>query len=893
MHKHTKLHPSIRRHVQKLAVGAASIAMLPQAGMAQGEAASSANELIQLEEVVVTGTLIRGVEATGSNPISMGSEAILETGAVTTNELLGTIPQVSNFFNQRPEQDPRGAALLQVNRPNLRNLPGINAATGATTLLLLDGHRMAPVGTDQSSPDPDAVPTIVMQRVEVVTDGGSSLYGADAVGGVINFTTLDEFDGVKVDLGYDVGDDFNGWQGSLLAGTNWDSGSGYIALATTDRDSVLVEDRDWAAQGNWNADGTVLTPDGTECLDPVGAVTTWYWFAPASIWTDNPAAPGAGVTPVGEPCDIKGRASLIPEQERQNIFAGLTQQLGDSMDLSVKAYYMDRTTTYDRYPLGGTIGEPTPNEQGLVGGESGDLTDTSQVGFSYGVHPAYRKRQLELDIETWGIAPELTIDLPNSWQVRNTLFYGESQNKVVDPLDNTTLLSQYVNSGQLDPLDVASADAAVINDILNWQRYDYVEQEMFSLRAIADGDLFELPAGMLKAAIGAEYGRDEASKKSGETTYGGTGSLETRSDHRDVVSAFFELSIPVFESFDVALSARYDDYSDFGETTNPHVGFSYNPASWLHIYGKWGESFNAPTVLDSITPGMGRYIADAAAGVPDPLVVRTDPSRDDVMILEGSSGALDPQTAESWGLGFELRPLDELSINLYYYEIQFEELLASVNPQLSTVVLLNPDKFIFEPTQQEWDSYIASIDNGEQFAIYDPADVGVLVDRRIDNTEEAELKGFDFGVRYTHDSSTGIWSYGLTGNYQSDFVLTQGGVGVDQLLYLPDLLMTADIGWSLDNTQARLTFRYTDSHDADPTTAVNQDKVDSFLTTNLYIGYNFSGDSGFTEGLSVRVNVDNLFDEEPNEYRRQSNLSYSDTNWTLGRVFKFGISKTF
>ncbi len=84
--------------------------------------------------------------------------------------------------------------------------------TGATTLILVDGHRLAPVGTDQSSLDPDVIPMNVMRRVEVVTNGGSSLYGADAVGGVINFVTLDDYDGVRVDLGYDTGDDCDGWQ---------------------------------------------------------------------------------------------------------------------------------------------------------------------------------------------------------------------------------------------------------------------------------------------------------------------------------------------------------------------------------------------------------------------------------------------------------------------------------------------------------------------------------------------------------------------------------------------------------------------------------------------------------------------------------------------------------
>ena len=165
----------------------------------------------RLEEIVVTASLIRGVEATGSQTIGITPTDIMESGAVTTNEMLATVPQISNFFNQRPEQDPRGSDRNTVNRPNLRNLPGINEASGANTLVLVDSNRIAPMGASQSSVDPDVIPGIVIGRIDIVPDGGSSLYGADAVGGVINFVTLDEYDGVKVDIGYDSGDDYSGW----------------------------------------------------------------------------------------------------------------------------------------------------------------------------------------------------------------------------------------------------------------------------------------------------------------------------------------------------------------------------------------------------------------------------------------------------------------------------------------------------------------------------------------------------------------------------------------------------------------------------------------------------------------------------------------------------------
>ncbi len=889
MYKKTRLHNAVRRSVQSLAAGAASIMLVPGLALAQEEVPVEAAENQKLEEVVVTGSLIRGVAAVGSQTLGLDKQDMTQIGAVTTNELLASIPQVSNFFNQRADQDPRGAARLQVNRPNLRNLPGINTSSGATTLVLVNGHRMAPVGTDQSSVDPDIIPQNVIERVDVVTDGGSSLYGADAVGGVINFLTLKEFEGVQLDLGYDTADDFNGWQGSVLAGTKWDSGSGYISVATTDQDNVKNDDRDWAERGTWDRFGSELTPSGTECVTPVGAVTTWFWYG--SGWTDNPRAPGAGVTPVGAPCDIDGQSSLLPEQTRDNVYGGITQEITDKISLDTRAYYMKRDTTYSRYPDGDTVAEPNPTEQGIVGTSVGELYDTSQVGFSYAANPAYRHRETEIEIETWGIAPELTIELPGSWQLRNTLFYGYSENQVDEPASNREKLIGYVESDQLDPLNVAAADASVIDDILDWEVADYVEQELSFIRAIADGDVMQLPAGMMRAAVGLEYSEDEVEKRSGDTTWGGAGSLPGESASRDLTSAFAELSIPVIETLDLSISARYDDYSDFGDTTNPTYGLTYTPTEWLTVFGKWGESFNAPTVLDSVSPANGRFIADAAAGVPDPNNELTDPNRNDVFLLEGASGALDPQTATTWGTGFEIQPTEGLSLTAYYYEIDFKQLLGSFNPQETSAVLLNPDAFIFNPTQAEWDASVSEVDNADQFADINPADVGVIIDRRVTNSDEADLKGMDFGVEYGHETDFGYMTYGVLGNLQTHFEVTSNGSTVDQLKYNPDLYASTHIGWERENVRARLTLNYTDSYDADPTIAVNQRVVDSFLKTNLYVGYDFASDAGIANGLTLSFIVDNLFDEDPPEYRVQRNLNFS--GYSLGQVFKLGMTYTF
>ncbi len=888
------LRKAVRSYVHLMAAGTASLAIAPGWVSAQQEESS---KVMQLEEVVVTGTLIRGVQPTGSQVIGIDQDAAVEIGAVTTNELLASVPQVSNFFNSRPEQDPRATDRLTLNRPNLRALPGINSASGSTTLLLVDSHRLAPMGVNESSLDADVIPGIVIERIDIVPDGGSSLYGADAVGGVINFVTLDEFDGVKVDLGYDLGDDYDASQLSLLAGTSWENGNGYLAFTTTDRGQVLNRERDWATYGNWNEEGTVLTPSGTECREPAGSVNRWFWVGNVggndlNIWTDNPAAPGTGVFPVGDPCDIRGEEALIPEQERDNFYASVNQEFGDRISLGAKAYYMDRRATYALYPLGDSITGQTPTELGIVGTETGDLYDQPAVGFSYAPSAAYRHREREVDIETWGITPELVVQLGGtSWQVRNTLHYGISKNQVITPDSNREKMLAYVEAGQLDPLDVAAADAAVVEDILDWQVGTETEQELFFFRAIADGEVIDLPAGPLRAAVGIEFARDEAKKRNGSTTVGGLSSLDWKSGDREVNSVYAELSIPLLETLDLAVSARYDDYSDFGDTTNPSVGVTWAPSRYFEVYGKWGESFNAPTLLDSLATATGGFFPAQANVVPDTNNELTDPARVDSFLLEGAGGELKPQTAEIWAAGIAVYPVENLRINLNYYDIDFVDLLGAVDPTSATAVQQNPDKIIFNPTQEELDFFISQVENADQFADLNAATMGVIVDRRQSNTDSARLKGFDFGAQYFHSTGIGEMSYGLSGTFTESFDITKNGFSSDQLKYNPDLAMTGSIGWSRDNIRTRLTLNYSAGSDADPAEAINQRSKDSFLVTNFFAGYEFAGDSGITQGLSLRLVVDNIFDEDPPEYRRQQNPNY--VGFTLGRVFKLGVSKTF
>ena len=210
----------IKLTVRMLAAGVAMAALCQGQAWAQDEGATDKTQEGPASEIVVTGTLIRGVAPGGSQTIGVGQEQIESVGAVNTSDLLASVPQAGNFLSYVGVKGSSNFSLT-VNRPTLRYLGNTSSSTNST-LLLVDGHRLPGMGVLQTTPDLDAISPGAIERVEIVTDGGSSTYGSDAVGGVINFITRKGFDGVQTRASYGFADNYRVINGSVLAGKAWD-----------------------------------------------------------------------------------------------------------------------------------------------------------------------------------------------------------------------------------------------------------------------------------------------------------------------------------------------------------------------------------------------------------------------------------------------------------------------------------------------------------------------------------------------------------------------------------------------------------------------------------------------------------------------------------------------
>lgn len=282
-------------------------------------------------QIIVTGTLLRGIAPVGTNVVSVSEEEVVATGATSTNDLLATIPQIANF-NTIPNGGANfGQPIVQT------NLRGLGASGGTTTLTLMNGHRVVGQGILQTYVDPQIIPPGIIERVEVIPDGGSSIYGSDAIGGVINFITKKRFDGIEAVARYGFADGYDTVDLNVTAGTNWDTGGASVSYAYVWHNEILGIERDYVTQDHRGFGGN----DNRSFNCTPGNIQVDHDGNPATPRITYPMPSFAGAP---NRCDASDFASIYPRESRHAVFATLDQDIGDNISTNVTAYYARRDT---------------------------------------------------------------------------------------------------------------------------------------------------------------------------------------------------------------------------------------------------------------------------------------------------------------------------------------------------------------------------------------------------------------------------------------------------------------------------------------------------------------------------------------------------------------------
>jgi iron complex outermembrane receptor protein len=609
----------------------------PLAG--DGQPASPADSEPSEESViVVTGTSIRGVAPVGSNLVSVGREAIEDTSAQTIQQILKTVPSITAAGNAG--QGPAGTSYYS---PTIH---GLGSSASNSTLVLIDGHRFSLGGSPHPLSDPNIIPPVALERVEVIADGASSIYGSDAVAGVINFITRRNYDGFEVSAQAGFGDEYSTRNASLLWGDRWDAGFvmlayGYSyrsALAYADRDFLQPDHRDEGGTNfqSFNCDPATIQPGGT---GPI-------YLSPTATSTAINSSANA-------PCDGTRYADVLPREVRHNVMAKIEQDVGDNLTVGVDLVYSNRknhqrgsrgnltATAFRTGPQANPFyvnppgvsptlsnGDPNPsydqqtvrwNGDALLG--PGAYDDSGSVNYyimgdlEYRLGENFRITALGLvgrDDSYTQSDGQLCGSCANLGLNGTTNTAGDPTRASIPGTDIFVLNLPLTTSNALDVWSPAGSNRTSpellrqLTDSLNTSRYFHsIEQARIGL----DGTLFELPGGEVRTAIGGEYlsyGLEVERNRSNQTGPASRGSETLKLDlGRHVKSAFAEVlvplvgsdnELPLVRSFDVNLSVRHDDYSDVGATTNPKIAANWEVARGLTLRGNWSKSFVAPAI---------------------------------------------------------------------------------------------------------------------------------------------------------------------------------------------------------------------------------------------------------------------------------------------------------
>ncbi|CAN5616726.1 TonB-dependent receptor [soil metagenome] len=828
--------------------------------MAFGAGQASAADT-DLAEVIVTGSRIRGVEAVGSNVVSINQEKIVQSGTSSAADLLRKVPQVIGLGPSATASSAQNGAAnaTRGSGVNLRGV-GVNA-----TLLLLNGKRFPAAGTQGQFTDPSVIPFLALERVEVVPDGASAIYGSDAIAGVVNLIIRKTFDGAQTNARVSVADGYETHQVSQLLGKSWDSGHAMIAFEHSYNTELDARDRDFYTSDLRSRGGRDLRSN--QCNPGTIIISGVNYAIPAGGVT---AANAASLVPATNLCDNLKYNYIIPEQQKNSVVLSGRQDITDTISLFTEGYYSKRQVL-NRNIITSSLTVPSTNPfyvrpPGAPAGTSESVNYSFYKDFGYNY------------VSSGSASGEITagadIKLPGEWKATAYAAYGRSD-------DVNKQRSNYYAAGGVAALaDTNPATAlnlfggtntpATIARVSSGQFIIQARTGLKTYNLHADGPLIDLPCGKVRLAVGAEYREEQLVTK----LFGGAPGPATTTAYsnvtRNIGATFAELyvplvgpdmNVPLVRKLDLSIAGRYEDYSDVGTTQNPKIGVNWELVEGVTFRGSYGKSFRAPSLAENspIGGGAGLY----GDTLPDP----SSPTGTSQGIgIAGGNPNLQPETAKTWSFGLDLRPeaLPGFHANVTYFKVDYENQIVALRGTAGLLSLPFYSQFLIRnPTPAQ----IAALQ--AQYATNTPINIALvkyIQDGRRHNLGTNIIRGFDFDLGYDWTTSLGDFETSVSGEYFTKFDLSPApgapiSAVVDTINYPPELRMRGELAWRGDAWSARSAVNFVGAYKNNTVTPAR--KIDSYATVDLHLGYDLTAHGGWFDGVTVALDAQNLFNQEP------------------------------
>ncbi len=847
-----------------LSVLAFAFAAPANAQDAQGEDGTEAEE--SAEAIVVTGSRVSQGVPVGATATILGRDEIVASGAVTIDRVIKELPQ---NFDLGVSENSRGQAggsgnIVYGNSVNLRGIGPY------ATLVLIDGHRVV---NNSRSTDPSVLPTLGVERVEVVANGASAIYGSDAVAGVVNLIPRRNLDGVEAFGRYGVTEDgaFDEWSFGAAFGKTFARGQVMLAYEHVERSNLNGDDREFFTADQTRFGGedyrTARCAPGTLLLDGV------TYALPGEYTQANAGAITAGTS---NRCENLAGQDLFPAQKYDSVNGTGTFEITDWMEIFVDGFYSKRKFTRRNAQPTGRLTVPETNAFFV---RPPGFTGTSyQIDYSFA-------NDLPINVasgsaESWQVSPGLRFQLPFGWELEALAAYGETHDfsGTYDGVDNAALNAALASGDPataFDPYGLGRTEQSVIDGIFDQIFLAPTDGQLTFYEAGASGPLFTLPGGEVRMALG--YERQEFEVALGVARGAPDTPMSYRNFDRSVDSVYAEMLVPIFgpgnavpgfEELEVTAAVRHDSYSDAGKTTNPQFGIDWTPVDRIKLRASYGTSFRAPTIPEIYGNSSSLYVQNYQNPAGGPPIVG---------ITYGSGPNLDlgPETATTWSIGTDIEPVDNLRISLTYFDVAYDN---QITANLSNLTLLGQeDQYagtgVILRGQEARDRVADLIAQGKPVLGVLPGgsvdNVTLFVDGRSLNLGKSTTSGIDFSIGYLMDlGPNDTLRLDASGTYLTNYevaVAPQGNL-TDQLniIFQPlKFKARASATWDHGPFTARLLATHVGGYTNNLVTP--DEKVDSFtpvdLTVTWRVGESFGNST--LEGLELVGEVRNLFDADP------------------------------
>ncbi len=837
----------------------------------------------------------------------LNREDIARTGVSNVEQLLKTISATSTLGSATVAGTGAGGGQGGNNSVSTISLRGLGAAR---TLVLINGRRSAPANGG-TAVDIASIPVAALERVEVLKDGASAVYGSDAVAGVVNFILRRDFKGTEVSATVGAPTRTGGGTEtklSVFTGLgNFDS-AGYALTLSGSYQAVkpiLGADRSFAR--NINVE---------QQLDKTNATATF----PSNIRLNNGTTvsanfPNCGPFSIASPLlpgvcryDNAPFDALQPDSKLGSVSANGRFKLSGDVEAYAESS-LTRNTTLN------TIQHVLINGAALATGHPYTTTLTnllntkypqfpqlkSLIGFGWALlppsSPYYQPAFDAIDGRAKGLTGQplvlqfrsvqtgvrKTEDVSDNGRlvtgVRGTLAGWDfdagllySKNKITTTLKqgwvDTDKYLTLLNTGRINPFG-ETADKAALAEAMDSNYNDLfnvITQSVKGVDAKASRELFKLPAGPVGLALGAEHRKESlaiepsnANRLGLVSGFGGVGGVATFGK-RDVDSAYAEMNVPLLKGLEVDAAVRYDRYQNVGNTTNPKLSLRWQPIDQFLIRASTGSGFRAPTLIDLYQPQVQNVTTNGQRDrLRCPVLSSTNVDcSNQYNTIAGGNPALQPEKSRSVTLGAVIEPTRDFSIGVDLFKVRIKDTITLGAASIANI-LADPVRFSNLIVRRAPDG--------------DPSGVGPIAGilQGLVNLGRVEVEGTDIDIKArVLNTPQNKVTLRLNGSYLSKYDRqnldgtystlinspANGGIGV-AIRWRYNAGATWDSGpWSTTLTR-NYQGSYHDTRTALQAATVTPRDVESYATYDAQVTY-----AGF-KALKLTLGVKNLLDKDP------------------------------